>query len=427
MKRNQFLKTVGIVSGGLAIGKTAGAFASPAEFRADLASARNQDGYWSKVRAKFIYPDDYIYMNTGGIGAIPEPVMAMSDKKMRELEIYPKPGHDEKHWLEVKKQVAAFAGPTVDPAEIALTSTATEGINIILNGLDLKPGDEIITTTHEHVALNLPLLNHMKYSGIKIRSFEPDLKSGPGNVQLIRDLITSKTRLIILSHVTCTTGQLFPVKEIGDLARDKGILYALDGAQAAGNMPIDVKDIGVDFYAACGHKWMLGPKRTGFLYVSKERQDQLRPTTVGAYSDTSHDLVKGELQFETTAERYEYGTQNDLLFYGLEASMQFLQAIGLEKINDHNRKLAEKFYKGLKEIPGVEILSPEEEKYRSCLITFKLKNKGNQETANYLTGEKRIRVRVVNEANLGGVRASFHVYNQGFEVERLVNEIRMMG
>jgi len=427
MKRNQFLKTVGIVSGGLAIGKTAGAFASPAEFRADLASARNQDGYWSKVRAQFIYPDDYIYMNTGGIGAIPEPVMAMSDKKMRELEIYPKPGHDEKHWLEVKKQVAAFAGPTVDPAEIALTSTATEGINIILNGLDLKPGDEIITTTHEHVALNLPLLNHMKYSGIKIRSFEPDLKSGPGNVQLIRDLITSKTRLIILSHVTCTTGQLFPVKEIGDLARDKGILYALDGAQAAGNMPIDVKDIGVDFYAACGHKWMLGPKRTGFLYVSKERQDQLRPTTVGAYSDTSHDLVKGELQFETTAERYEYGTQNDLLFYGLEASMQFLQAIGLEKINDHNRKLAEKFYKGLKEIPGVEILSPEEEKYRSCLITFKLKNQGNQETANYLTGEKRIRVRVVNEANLGGVRASFHVYNQGFEVERLVNEIRMMG
>jgi cysteine desulfurase/selenocysteine lyase len=147
---------------------------------------------------------------------------------------------------------------------------------------------------------------------------------------------------------------------------------------------------------------------------------------VGAYSDISHDLVTGELKFETTAERYEYGTQNEVLFYGLEASMQFLQAIGMEKIHAHNRGLAEKFYEGLKEIPAVEILSPAEEAFRSCLITFKLKHKGNQETANYLTGEKRIRVRVVNEAKLGGVRASFHVYNQEFEVERLLSEIRMM-
>jgi cysteine desulfurase/selenocysteine lyase len=423
MNRNRFIKSVGMVSGGLFLGKTAGAFASPADFRADLARAADQDDYWSKVRSLFIFPDDYIYMNTGGIGAIPEPVMAMSDKKMRELEMYPRPGHDEAHWLEVKKQVAAFAGPSVDASEIALTSTATEGINIILNGLDLKAGDEVITTTHEHVAMNVPLLNHMRYSGIRVRSFEPDLKSGLNNVQLINDLITPRTRLIILSHVTCTTGQVLPVKEIGRLARDKGILYALDGAQAAGNMPMDVKAIGADFYAACGHKWMLGPKRTGFLYVSKERQDILRPTTVGAYSDISHDLVKGELKFETTAERYEYGTQNDLLFYGLEASMQFLQAIGLEKLHAHNRELAEKFYKGLKDNPMAEILSPVEEQYRSCLITFKMKNKANQETANFLTGEKRIRVRVVNEAGLGGVRASFHVYNQMWEVERLVNVI----
>lgn len=424
MNRNKFLQSLGLVSGGLALTPVRGAYASPAEFSLALALSGDEDEFWKKIREQFIYPSDYIYFNTGGIGATPRVVLDMVGKTILELEKSPRPGHDENKWLQIKKTCSPFFGPACEPDELALTSTATEGINIILSGLMLKPGEEIITTTHEHVALNLPLLNQKHLNGIVIRTFEPDPKNGAGNVKLVKKLINAKTRLIFHSHITCTTGQLMPVAEIGKLARERNILYAIDGAQSSGTMPIDLKKANIDFFATCGHKWMLGPKRTGMLYVQKDKLPLLHPVTVGAYSDASHDFLTGELKFKDNAGKFEYGTQNESIFNGLETAARFLLAIGLDKIREHNRSLAEQFYLGLKKIPNAEILSPAEEQYRSSMITFKLKNRDQQETANYLTGEKRIRVRVVPEAGLNAVRASFHVYNQDFEVEKILEELR---
>ncbi|MFA6127164.1 MAG: aminotransferase class V-fold PLP-dependent enzyme [Bacteroidales bacterium] len=424
MNRNRFLQSLGLVSGGLAVTPVNSVFASPAEFSEVLHRIGNEGDFWKSIREQFTYPADYIYFNTGGIGASPRAVLEMVEKTMVELEKSPRPGHDEKEWQQIKKTCTPFFGPGCEPEELALTNTATEGINIILNGLQLKPGDEVITSTHEHVALNVPLLNHQKLNGIVIRFFEPDPKDGTNNINLISNLISPKTRLIFHSHITCTAGQVLPITEIGRLARERNILYAVDGAQSAGTMPIDLKASGIDFFATCGHKWMLGPKRTGFLYVQKDKLPLLHPTTVGAYSDVSHDLVTGELTLHDTAEKFEYGTQNETLFRGLSTAAQFLLAIGLDKIKAHNRSLAEQFYQGLLKIPGMEILSPTEEQYRSSMITFRLKNKGYQETASYLTSEKRIRVRVVPEAGLNAVRASFHVYNQDFEVEKILDELK---
>jgi len=370
MNRNRFFQSLGLVSGGLMLSRNGRVFASPAEFSKSLESASDEADYWKKIREQFTYPSDYIYFNTGGIGAAPKAVLNMVEKTMIESEKYPRPGHDEKEWNKIKETCAPFFGAGCDADELALTNTATEGINIILNGLLLKAGDEIITSTHEHVALNVPLLNHQKINGVKIRFFEPDLENGLNNVKLIENLITDKTRLIFHSHITCTTGQMLPIGEIGKMARARNILYAVDGAQAAGTRPIDLMALGVDFYACCGHKWMLGPKRTGLLYVQKDKLPLLHATTVGAYSDLSHELVTGELTLKSSAGKFEYGTQNESLFRGLDTAAQFLLAIGLEKIMAHNRSLAEKFYSGLQKMPGVEILSPAEEQYRSSMITF---------------------------------------------------------
>jgi selenocysteine lyase/cysteine desulfurase len=424
MNRKRFLRSLGLVAGGLAARPSGSVYASPSSFSRVLAATDNHEEFWKRIREQFTYPDGYIYFNTGGIGAAPKAVLEMVQMSMMQLEQSPRPGHDEAEWVRIKEACSPFLGPDCHPDELALTSTATEGINIILNGLGLKPGDEVITSSHEHVALNLPLLNHQKINNIKIKAFDPDLKNGARNVSLVEELLTSRTRLIIHSHVTCTTGQVLPVHAIGKLARERNILYAVDGAQAVGTLPVDVKASGIDFYATCGHKWMLGPKRTGLLYVQQDKLPLLQPTTVGAYSDTSHDLLRNEMVFKNTAGKFEYGTQNESLFRGLEAAAQFLTTIGREKIWEHNRSLAERFYKGLQEFEAAEILSPEEEKYRSSMITFRLKNKGYQETANYLTGEKKIRVRVVPEAGLNAVRVSFHVYNQDFEVERILEELR---
>jgi selenocysteine lyase/cysteine desulfurase len=295
MNRNRFLQSLGLVSGGLALNSTGSVLASPSDFKEALAGIPVGNDFWERVRGQFIYPSDFIYFNTGGIGAAPKAVLSMVENTMRQQEISPRPGHDMDEWMQIKTTCTPLFGPSCLPDELALTSTATEGINIILNGLMLRPGDEIITTTHEHVALNLPLLNHRKLNGAVIRTFEPDLKDGSNNINLVRKLITPKTRLIFISHVTCTTGQVLPVDGIGQLARDNNILFAVDGAQSAGNMPIDLKASRIDFFACCGHKWLLGPKRTGLLYVQHDRLPILHPTLVGAYSDESHDMATGEV------------------------------------------------------------------------------------------------------------------------------------
>ena len=134
MNRNRFLRSLGLFSGGLTLASNPGVFGSPAEFSRALSMVAGEDEFWKRIRDQFTYPADYIYLNTGGIGAAPESVLAMVQKTMLELEKYPKPGHDEKEWLEIKKTIAAFFGPATDPDELALTNTATEGINIILNG-----------------------------------------------------------------------------------------------------------------------------------------------------------------------------------------------------------------------------------------------------------------------------------------------------
>ena len=259
---------------------------------------------------------------------------------------------------------------------------------------------------------------------MKIRTFDPDLKSGLGNIERIKNLVNKNTKLIFLSHITCTTGQVIPIKEIGELAKENNIWFAIDGAQAVGSMPIDIKNYHIDFYTFSGHKWTLGPKRTGVLYVNKDRLDILQPITVGAYSDNGYDIQKGDLKFQPSAQRYEFGTQNEAVFMGMGTGAEFIQTIGLQRVWEHNRQLAELFYNGLMNISEAELLSPKEEKYRSAIISFKIKGKDYQDVASYLTGKKRIRVRVVGEAGLNGIIVSFHVYNNANEVEKILEEIR---
>jgi selenocysteine lyase/cysteine desulfurase len=421
MNRNQFLTTLGALTGGTLLARPALANCLQSDEKGKKIT--DETSFWKFVRAQFLFPEDYSYLNTGGIGAVPILVLNHVKASMDKMEIYPRPGHDHEKWLMVKETCCKLLGEDCLKEELAFTSTATEGINIVINGLNLKQGDEVITSTHEHPALHIPLLNQVKSRGIVLKTFQPDLVNGSGNIQRISEQITHKTRLIFISHVTCTTGQILPIKEIADLAKSKGILLAVDGAQAVGQIPVDLKDSGVDCYAFSGHKWMLGPKRTGVLYVNSASLEAIQPVTVGAYSDDGYDIESRMLTYHPTAQRFEYGTQNESLFHGLQEGVEFILTIGLKRIIERNRKMAETFFLGLKDISAITILSPEEEKCRSSMITFKSKSHDYRDIAAYLS-EKRIRVRVVNEANLKGIRVSFHLYNDESDVEKILNEIK---
>ena len=337
----------------------------------------------------------------------------------------PSAGHDEKPWQEVKEKLARALGKTCRKEDLGLIGGATEGVNVIVHGLPLKRGDEVITSTHEHVAVHSALLHRMQHDGIAIRLFEPDKVSAMGNVDRIARLITPRTRLIIFSHVTCTTGQLFPVKEISALARSKNIWFALDGAQAPVCACFDIVDSGVDFYTCSTHKWMMGPKRTGFIYVRQGMVDLLRPLTVGGGSSTSYDAAKGELVLKQTAERFESGTQNDAMFYALGTALDFVDTIGIERIQAHCRPMAERFYRGLGEIPGVERLSPEEEAYRTLMIGFRMKSHTHTEIMSHLAKD-RIKARPVGEGGLNSIRVSFYLNNRDEDVTAILDSLKKL-
>lgn len=426
MQRRQFLGAIGAIAGGAVWPSRQTIQAQPIPVMPAIENFPDSTAFWKAVRSQFLFPEGYIYLNTGGIGAVPAIVLQEVSNRMHGDQIHPRPGHEHKRWDEVKEQCAALLGAGVKKEEIALTGCATEGINIILNGLPLSEGDEIITSTHEHSALHVPLLNRMQHDGIVVRSFRPDFSDGLGNVSRIKKLISRRTKLIFISHVTCTTGQVFPIEAIAELARSRHIWLAVDGAQAGGAMPMSLSDRDIDLYAFSGHKWCLGPKRTGVLYVNENMLDTVRPTVVGAYSDAGYDIEKSELKLNPTAQRYEYATQNDALFHGLGVALKFIKRIGIRNIYNHNRQLAEMFYNGLLRIPGVKILSPQQNMYRSAIITFQLSNMTFRDAAHILIDEKDIRVRVVPEANVNGIRVSFHLYNSSEDVTRTLVEIEAL-
>lgn len=425
MKRRYFFKSIGGFAGGMLFTSGIPAFPSVTAFKDAVSGMNGNKKFWKIIRNQFLLPKDYAYLNTGGLGSSPLMVRNTVKRKMAEEDAQPCAGHDEHDWWEIKEKCANLLGPEVKKEELALTSSATESINIIINGLPLKNGDEIILSTHEHVALNVPLLYKKKTDGIVLKTFEPDLKNISGNVKRIEKLINKRTRLIFTSHITCTTGQLLPIKEIGELAKSRGLWYALDGVQAVGHLPVNLKAAGVDFYAVSGHKWILGPRRTGILYVRENYLDMLKPSILGAYSNACFDLQKRQLELHPTAQRYEYGTQNEALFFGLGDAVDFINSIGIDTIWNHNRKLSEMFRNALRKIPGVELLCQEEEEHRSSMITFRVKNRDNRKICGFLK-EKRLRVRSVTEANLDAIRVSFHIYNNEEESERLLREVRSL-
>jgi selenocysteine lyase/cysteine desulfurase len=419
MKRKEFLELSAAALAGLG-GMPSKSAAASLRILGSAGAGDDDDSLWDLVRGQFILDPEWTYLNFGGLGACPLPVLQSLAEGSRAEERSPSAGHDMRAWDGVKDKLAALLGRTCRKEDLALISCATEGVNMTVNGLPLRAGDEVITSTHEHVAVNAALLNRRQRDGIAFRLFEPDIRSGRGNVDRIAALITPRTRLILLSHVTCTTGQLFPVAEIAALARDKKIWFALDGAQAPVCVPFDIAETGADFYTCSTHKWVMAPKRTGFIYIRPEMLDVLRPLTADA---RSYDMAKGEYVLEPSAARFEYGTQNDALFYALGTALDMIATIGPGRIWTRCRSMAERFAAGLRAIPGAEILSPEEEAYRTCMIGFRLRG---VETAKVMAGlaKDRIRARPVSEGGLDAVRVSFFLCNADDDVTKILESLK---
>ncbi len=301
--------------------------------------------------------------------------------------------------------------------EIALVQNATMAINFVANGLDLKPGDEVLLTDQEHPGSEGPWNLRAKRQGIVVKKLPIPIPTPDPQtvVKIFADAIGPRTRVIAVHHVVSHYGIIMPVEELCGLARDRDIFTLVDGAQAVGQMRVDVKKIGCDAYAASPHKWLLAPPGNGLLYVREGREKDIWATLASAQWD-NYAPESGLYRL------MQYGTGNKALQDGLEAAIDFYLRVGPERIERRTVALADRLRKGLQEIKGVTIFSPIHAALAGAIVNYGVAGVTGWELQDEMWKRKKYRVR----AGGPSVRQSVHYYNSPEEIEGTLDVVKTL-
>ena len=354
-----------------------------------------------------------VYLNTGGIGQSPVCVnRAMADGYQQMLSGSVGPAdlytRVEQAASEMPARIAEFFG--ADAGEIALTMSTGEGYGMVLGGLSWQPGDEVIITNEEHPVPLQAAEGLADRVGAVIKVVEID-QDKDVFLDRLEDTLTPRTRLFCFSHVTTDTGTRLPAREICALARSRDILTLWDGCQAVGQFPLDLHDMGCDFYATNCYKWMLAPMGTGFLYVRKDAQRILKP-------------LRRPHAPDGTARQYETGTPSSMLYQGLEASLDFMDGIGgPQAIAEEAGRKAESLRTRFDAVPGVRVISSRHADTQSGIVAFAIEGMAGNEVSEALRNRWQITQRgtYINEPT--GVRISVAFYTSDAELDTLVEAV----
>lgn len=313
--------------------------------------------------------------------------------------------------------------------EVIFTKNTTEAVNIVANGLEFKKGDSIIVPNIEHHSNFLPWLN-LKENGINLKIIKAD-KYGVIDASDVENAIDETTKLITTTHISNSIGSCQPIYEMGSIAEENDILYLIDAAQSAGHIKFDVKETKADFVTFPGHKGLLGPVGTGFLYCKNEIAENLKPMNLGGGTVSS--VSEEDFVLESHPAKFEGGTQNIAGIIGLGAAVNYVSEIGIERIEKHSEKLTKYMYNEINSIDNTICYGNPENIHG--IVAFNIDGINSHDVAKILDEIKNICVRSgyhcaipaikhIGADALGGtVRASVHCYNTKEEIEILAETV----
>jgi len=403
-------------------GGSAALFAQPSFPKARTAALRAAptgagNGYWAGVREQFLMPKGLGVFNAANLCPSPQSVIEAMYGTTRDLDRDPGPTFrsgllDRKE--AVRKQLAEFL--RVTPEEIVITRNTSESNNLVSTGLDLKAGDEVLVFGDNHPSNSAAWQTKGKRWGYTVRVLE--IKSPhPGAeyyIKAVEGAIGPRTRVLGFSHHTNTVGDLFPARELCRLARERGVLTLVDGAQSFGLLDVDLSDIQPDFYSGSAHKWLCGPKETGVLYVNRRVHDRLWPSIISAYP--------GAIGISKAVEALGQRDDGAILAFG--EVLRFQARIGRQAIEKRARELAQMLMAELRKVEGVTVWTHPDPARSAAVVSFQVGSLDPHKLNDMLYEKDRIVAASRAGKDRPGLRVCPHLYNSPEEIERVVSAVR---
>lgn len=383
------------------------------------------------IRSDFPLLSEICYLDSAATSLSPEPVLAAMIEYEHTCRANAGRGvhriaqKASQRYRNAHELVRNFIG--AKEGELIFTRNSTEAINMVASGYHWQVGDQVIATLLEHHSNLLPWMRLRNLRGVDLRLLAPTPDGGIDPASLA-EMITKKTRLVAITQASNVLGNIVPVAEFAEICHDHGALLLVDGAQSVPHIPVDVMQMGCDFLCFSGHK-MLGPTGTGALFM---REPCLEPLIVGGGGVER--VTAGGYTLTGGYERYEAGTPNISGAIGFACAVEYLEALGMDEIQQHEEQLTRQILDGLTAIGNVEVFGPGADSDRIGVISFGIRGLNPHDVAVMLDSEASIMVRSGHHCCMplmehlglpeGTVRASLYCYNNAEDVTLLVDTVR---
>jgi isopenicillin-N epimerase len=380
--------------------------------------AEPDEMFWRDVRARFLLPPDFAFMNAANLCPASLPVVEAADRFTREYEAAPTPTTHSRLALGREETRKLLAGALrVTPEEIVITRNTSEGNNYVSSGIQLGAADEVVVFSDNHPS-NLAAWNDKaRRFGFTVVSV-PQVNPHPGTeyyMDAFNKAMTSRTKVMAVTHVSSNSGDLFPAAELCRAARDKGVLSLVDGAQSFGVLDIDLSVMRPDFYTGSMHKWPCGPKETGLLFVNKDVHDRIWASVISLYAGSVGISKKLEA----------HGQRDDAKIAAVTEALKFQGSIGRDVVERRSRALAQALIDGLKGLNGVQLWTHTDPALHAAIVIFRPGSLDPRKLGAALAANDRIVVTTrANAADRPGLRISPHFFNTMDEMDRTVGAIK---